>query len=212
MSYTHGIDTQNHRAQRSLLSNLQPWVNSHPFLLTSTNPGQPLSGLWCWQLKEMLKTQHDEEYRHWMEHDETWLFSIEIWRTGNLGGGPYVKGHLNFGVHGRNQPRGDKEMKRRDLQTEESSYTHAQRFRAQNVQGNAIEHRVQETWGWEIRLKMQREPFFKYWQLSRNYSLEQFPTFCLSLSCSPERSVIWGHSEGPEPRSVGVSNKWEQPK
>lgn len=37
------------------------------------------------------------------------------------------------------------------------------------------------------RLKMWRGPFIKYWKLPKNYSLEQFHTFCLSLRCSKEQ-------------------------
>lgn len=38
---------------------------------------------------------------------------------------------------------------------------------------------------------MYRWPFIKYWQLSRNYSLENFLAFCQSV-LDPQRSVIWG--------------------
>lgn len=51
---------------------------------------------------------------------------------------------------------------------------------------------------------MCRGPFIKYWQLSRNYSLENFLTFCQSLCRAPQRSVIWGL------KSATVNECWHQ--
>lgn len=88
-------------------------------------------------------------------------------------------------------------------------YPYAQRLWAYIVQGNVIEHRVQETWWWEIGWRCGEGHSLNIGNFLKTTPLNNFTPFA-SVCVVPKSSYL-GDSEGPEPMCVGISKKWEPP-